>query len=355
MRLTLALALAASAVAPTGRGAWAASDRLDGPARPKRVQVPSVRSGEYQRSWGLSVIEAYPAYSAGFTGRGVTIALIDVGLEGAQPEVRAALSDQSTDLVDTRDPAHRPSRHGGYVAGTLASRMDGGGTMGVAYDATILSIRAEIDGRCERDDCVVTGRDLARGVDYALDKGARVIAMALQGERRLSARFEAALARARDAGAVVIVAAGNDSAVEPAWPARYAADPRFAGSVIAVGAVNVRSQMPRWSNRAGPAADGYLVAPGQRIVTDCDKRYCSLVSGTSFAVPYVAGAVALVMQAHPELTARQAGEIVLRSGRDLGRKGADPVYGQGLVSVGRALKMARQQKAAAAALTPREG
>lgn len=347
MHLGRAFAIAAAVILAAGP-VLAEADDLAGPSKPKRVRAPSVRSGEYRRSWGLSVIDAYPAYAAGFTGRGVTIALIDVGMEGAQPEVRAALSDQSTDLLTGRDPKNRPSRHGGYVAGTLASRMDGGGTMGVAYDATVLSIRAEIDGRCDRDDCVLTGRDLARGVDYALDKGARVIAMAVQGERRLSARFEAALTRAKDAGAVVIVAAGNDSGAEPAWPARYAADSRFSGTVIAVGAVNVQSEMPRWSNRAGGAAPSYLVAPGQRIVTDCGKEYCSLVSGTSFAVPYVAGAVALVMQAHPDLTAQEAGAVVLKSARDLGRKGADPVYGQGLVAVGRALKAAKQQKLAAA-------
>lgn len=321
---------------------------------PQRVRAPSLRSGEYRRSWGLDVIDAYPAYASGVTGRGMTIALIDVGLEGAQPEVRAAMSDQSTDLLMGRDPGVKPSRHGGYVAGTLASRNDGGGTIGVAYDATVLSIRAELDGRCMGDACMVATPDLARGVDYALEKGVRVIAMALQGERRLSPRFEAALERAKAAGAVVVVAAGNDAASEPAWPARYAADPRFSGTVIAVGAVDQQIRMPRWSNRAGDTALSYLVAPGQRIVTDCDTRYCTLVSGTSFAVPYVAGAIALVMQAHPHLNAAQAGEIVVKSARDLGPRGADPVFGQGLVDVGRAMKAARQQKIAAAA-QPNEG
>ena len=120
------------------------------------------------------------------------------------------------------------------------------------------------------------------------------------------------------------------------------------GSVIAVGAVNYRSEMPGWSNRAGKSIDAFLVAPGQRIVTDCDTRFCTLVSGTSFAVPYAAGAVALVMQAHPELSARQAAAVVLKSARDLGKRGPDPIFGQGLVDIGRAMRLARRPAPVAA-------
>jgi subtilisin family serine protease len=182
-------------------------------------------------------------------------------------------------------------------------------------------------------------------MDYALDRGAKVIALALQGPRRLNPAFEAALARATAAGAVVVVAAGNDAQPEPSWPARYAADPRFAGSVVAVGAVNARGQMTRWSNRAGDTRATYLLAPGQNVVTDCDTRFCTLVSGTSFAVPYVAGAIALVMQARPDLNGREAADLVLRAARDLGRSGPDAAFGRGLLDVGRAVRLARQAEA----------
>lgn len=340
--LTASLALSACAAADGGAVGQAG---FGGPGPTRRMKIPSLRSNEYRLSWGLGVVNAYPAYAAGATGRGVVVALIDVGLEGAQPEVVANLSPASTDLVAARDPASPASRHGGYVAGTLASALNGSGVLGVAYDATVLSIRAELDGRCRVDDCTLAASDLAKGIDYALARGARVIALAVQGQRRLSARFEEALGRARDAGAVVIVAAGNGSDGETAWPARYAADPRFAETVIAVGAVDSEGRMTPWSNRAGGAKDAYLLAPGRRVVTDCDDKYCRLVSGTSFAVPFVAGAVALVMQAHPDLSARQASRLVLAAGRDMGARGPDPVFGQGLLDIGRAMRLARQQTA----------
>jgi len=320
-------------------GACAGSpDGLDGPAGPRRA--PNLYSGEFRRSWGLQAINAYPAYQRGVTGRGVTVALIDVGVEDAQPEVMLNVSERSTDLLAARDVQLRRSRHADYVAGPLASALNGGGVVGVAYEAKVLSIRAELDGRCRLDQCRLTASDLARGVDYALDNGAQVIALAVRGDRRLGPRFEAALQRVADEGAVLVVAAGNEAAPDPSWPALYAADPRFRGAVLAVGAVNNRSQMTRWSNRAGSTLGRYLVAPGQNVVTDCDTRYCTLVSGTSFAVPYVAGAVALMLQAEPKLNAQQAAELVLRSARDLGRRGVDPVYGAGLVDVGRAIRMA---------------
>lgn len=336
----LCLALAACA----GGSALTSADALDGPASPRRA--PNPFSGEYRRSWGLQVINAYPAYQRGVTGRGVIIALIDVGVDDAQPELMLNRSERSIDLLAGRDPQLRRSRHADYVAGPLASALNGGGVVGVAYEAKVLSIRAELDGRCRIDECRLTSGDLARGVDYALDNGAQVIALAVRGERRLGPRFEAALKRIADEGAVLVVAAGNEAAPDPSWPALYAADPRFQGAVLAVGAVNARSQMTRWSNRAGSARGRYLVAPGQNVVTDCDARYCTLVSGTSYAVPYVAGAVALMLQAEPRMNAQQAAELVLRSARDLGRRGVDPVYGAGLVDVGRAIRMGRLQGAA---------
>ena len=325
-----------ASVAPAS--ASAARDKAPEPARVRR---PAFMSGEYRRSWALSAVNADPAYRAGATGRGITVALIDSGLEGAQPEVVVNASADSTDLIDGRTiRTTQAGRHGGYVAGSLASALNNAGTLGVAYEAKVLSIRVDMDGACERR-CAFRVQDIVRGIDYALDRDVKVILLAVQGTKRLSQPFEDALQRAADAGAVVVIAAGNGASSDPSWPARYAADPRFKDTVIAVGAVDMRKELAQWSNRAGESKSNFLVAPGQQIYTDCDTRYCSMVSGTSFAAPYVAGAVALLIGRYPELSSKEAAALVLASARDLGEPGEDTIYGRGHLDVGEAFRAAR--------------
>lgn len=215
--------------------------------------------------------------------------------------------------------------------------------MGVAYGASLLSIRADIDGSCLAE-CAFRTDDLARGMDYAIRNGARIIVLAVEGQHRLSPRFEAALERATAAGAVVVIAAGNETAADPAWPARYAADPRFARSVIAVGATAPDATLAGWSNRAGTTRARYLAAPGEKLFANCDDKVCYQVSGTSFSAPYVAGGLALLMEARPELGAQDAAELLLQAARSPRPGAADAKVGRGFLDIGRAFEAARRYR-----------
>jgi subtilisin family serine protease len=303
---------------------------------------PRLDSGEYLRSWGLQSINANPAYVAGITGRGVTIALIDCGLEQAQPELRRNVSRRSIDLMAGHRNSPIQERHADYVAGPLASALDGRGLVGVAYNATVLSIRADVDGGLNGE-CAFRPDDLARALDYATQNGARVVIMPLQGKAPLGAPFEMALKRTVDAGVAVVIAAGNGGAEQPAFPARYAVDPRFAGSIVAVGASQLDGTLAPWSDRAGAARGYFMAAPGAGVVTDCGTRWCRRISGTSIAVPYVGGALALMMEARPDLGGRGAIQNLLRGATDAGDEGIDEIYGHGLLNVGKALQLAQHK------------
>jgi subtilisin family serine protease len=308
------------------------------PAAP--TQAP-LDSRAYRLSWGVRAIGADEIHARGVTGRGVTVAVIDSGLDDKARGLARHISNASADIVPGRSGAGG-DRHAIYVAGTLAGSPDGMGAVGVAYDATVLSIRADSETICAKT-CAFTAINLTRALDYAVSRKAQVIDLSLSGQQRLGPRFEAALARAVEAGAVVVIAAGNDGAANPAWPGRYAADPRFAGSVVAVGAVDKDGMMAAFSNRAGLARRDYLAAPGQRVVTDCDAQTCALVSGTSFAAPHVAGALALLLQAFPGMTGPDALDLLLRSASPA-PQGSDAVYGRGRLDVLHAYRMAQAER-----------
>lgn len=305
-----------------------ASGALAPQAVAARLKRPDLESVEYRRSWGLSAINAHSAYAAGYTGRGVRIALVDCGVR-RRADLGRNLSRESVDLV--RRTGRFTDPHGAWVAQPLGSALNGSGTVGVAYNATLLEIRADMDGGYQGE-CAFWPADIARAVEHAVELRARIIILPLQAQRPLGPLFEAALRRAVESGAVVVVAAGNDTLSRPAWPARYAADPRFARAMVVAGAAGFDGDITPWSNRAGEAAARYLLAPGQWILTDCHKS-CQFASGTSFAAPFVAGAIALMMEAYPGLTGPEAADRVLAAARPLG--GAE-VYGRGMLDLSRA-------------------
>nr|WP_314433805.1 S8 family peptidase [uncultured Brevundimonas sp.] len=280
------------------------------------------------------------AWSRGATGRGVTVAVVDSGIASDQADLAGRISSASIDVVLGRNtPYVAANSHGTLVSGVIASNFNGMGTVGVAYESTILSIRADIsECKDEKKDVCFASSDLVRALDYAVQQRVKIINMSLGGDGRMGAAFEAALKRAVDSGAVIVASSGNEGEANPGWPARYAIDPAFAGAVVAVGSHNAANQASSFSNRAGVTQTAYISAPGDQIYTGCDGTQCYVASGTSFSAPHVAGALALLMQAFPNLTARQALAILMDTARDAGDPGADIVYGRGLLDVEQAFK-----------------
>ena len=266
------------------------------------------------------------------------MAVVDSGISNSQPDLTGRVSPASIDVVPGRNtPYVAADSHGTLVSGVIASNFNNLGTIGVAYQSTILSIRADIS-ECDDENTEVcfSSSDLVRALDYAVSNGVKIINMSLGGEGRLGFGFEAALLRAVNSGAVIIASSGNDGEANPGWPARYAVDPRFAGSVIAVGSHDASNAMSDFSNRAGVTQTAYISAPGEDVITGCDGTICYRVNGTSFSAPHVAGALALMLDAFPNLTARQALAILVDTARDAGDPGTDIVYGRGLLDLARA-------------------
>ncbi|WP_202882955.1 autotransporter domain-containing protein [Microvirga tunisiensis] len=117
-------------------------EQLDIRADPASLRsTSSFEDHEYRRSWYLGEINASEAYAMGYTGKGVTIAVVDTGIDVTHPEFTGRISPRSRFFAVGRDPFDLSDvvGHGTHVSGIIGAARNGRGTMGVAYDATIMT------------------------------------------------------------------------------------------------------------------------------------------------------------------------------------------------------------------------
>jgi subtilisin family serine protease len=251
---------------------------------------------EHARSYGANThVEAISAYNAGGTGKGVTVAVIDSGINAALPEFAGRIHSASQDVGGTRGVSDSDG-HGTAVSGTIAAARNGSGMMGVAFDSTILSLNSSNPNNCtEKDGCKHSDSAIAQSVDIARQNGARVINISLGGEGVGSAVLNA-VSRAANAGIVVIVSSGNDgreaTGGNPSAFALNIAQRAGNGHVIIAGSVGVpiggsaangtdATQISDFSNRAGVGAEHYLTALGYRVRSFDQTGAGFLYNGTS--------------------------------------------------------------------------
>ena len=308
-----------------------------------RVSVPlannpnTFETDEYFRSTAHERVRASSAYAVGADGSGVTVAVIDTGIDTDHPELQANLHAKSTDIVSARNgmPLDDVGKHGTAVAGIIAARRDGNGMHGIAPGAKLLAIRADREDTCP-DGCRFSQSDLAAATDYARTNDAKVINYSLTASN-LGDGFENALRRAADAGAILVMAAGNHTLTDPEYPGRFATSATMKGRAIVVGALGQDDQIASFSNHAGGAKDAFIVAPGTLVRTTYVGGREGTLSGTSIAAPIVSGAAALILDAAPYLTPEQVVSLLLNTAEDLGDPGVDAIYGHGLLDLDAAL------------------
>lgn len=291
-------------------------------------------TAEYRRSGAAVATGAIAAWEAGATGNGVTIGFIDSGISDPLGEFTDRISAASRDVTGQGRSITDPAGHGTAVAAVAAAARDNSGIVGIAPDATLAVMRAD-HNNCA-DSCRFNDSAIAAGLDAAVAAGATVINISLGGSSA-NATLRNAFARAASAGRVIVVAAGNDGAANVDPLALAALQSAGGGHVIVAGAADGSGEIASFSNRAGSAEANYLLAPGEKIRSFDQSGQYLLYSGTSMAAPAITAAVALLAQAFPDLSAAHIVEILLGSADDAGSAGADPIYGRGLLNIGRAM------------------
>jgi serine protease len=276
------------------------------------------------QQWGLDAIGADAAWAV-TRGAGIVVAVVDTGVAAA-PDLAGRVLPGWNVLARSND-ATDDNGHGTHVAGTVAE-VGGNGLAesGVAPEASILPVKV-LDSTGAGSDV-----DVAAGIVWAADHGARIINLSLGGSEESTVLADG-VAYARREGVLMIAAAGNDGGAVGV-PARLA-------GVVAVGAVDANRVRAPFS-AGGRALD--LVAPGVEILQQtldgaggyADRSW----SGTSMASPQVAGVAALALAAGRAKTAVGLARLLTRTALDLGVPGRDPAYGAGLVRADAALGVA---------------
>ena len=274
------------------------------------------------QQWGIFAIGADRVWAT-TTGIGVIVAVVDSG-SGPHPDLAENLLPGRSffGLVESQDGSDiDASGHGTHVAGIIASAANNGiGGSGVAPNAQLLPIKV-LDQAGQGD-----ARDVAAGVRYAADNGAKVINLSLGGATESSSLTQA-ITYANDKGALVVAAAGNGGANDkPKWPASL-------DLTLAVTAVDQSNGATSFDQR-GEYID--IAAPGTGIVSTVKGDY-GASSGTSMAAGIVAGAAALLFAAEPRVTNTQVRDILLRTATDIGEPGRDLTFGVGLINMVAAL------------------
>ncbi|MBB4631564.1 S8 family peptidase [Sphingosinicella soli] len=301
---------------------------------PTPTPSPVYDTLEYSRSNAAASAGAIAAYENGATGAGVKIAVIDSGVDIQSPEFSGRIDPASRDVAGTRG-IDDTDGHGTSVSAVALAAKNDSGMHGLAFDATLIALRTDTPGSCA-DECSHSDTNIAIAVDTAVAAGARVINMSLGGEAPNS-RLRTAIASATAAGVIVVISAGNDALANPDPFAQIAGNASIArGRVIIAGSVNDGDALSDFSNRAGSYAAHYLATLGEGVRSFDHTGTAYLFGGTSYAAPGISGAVALLADAFPALSADEIVDILFRTARDAGAAGDDAVFGQGILDLVRA-------------------
>ncbi|OMP68416.1 S8 family peptidase [Domibacillus epiphyticus] len=270
---------------------------------------------EYEQ-WNVQAVNASQAWTDGFTGAGVKIAVVDTGIAShADLSIAGGMS-----TVDYTSSWTDDNGHGTHVAGIIGARKNGIGTVGVAPEAQLFAVKAlGSDGEGKLI-------DILEAVDWAIANKMDIINLSLgtDGDSQL---LNEMLDNAYEQGILIVGSAGNNGTEDGAgetttYPAKY-------DSVIAVSAVNVYKQRAAFSS-TGKEVE--FTAPGEAVIsTYVNEQYAS-INGTSQAAPHVSGLFALLKQKYPSKTNVELRHEMKRYAEDLGAVDRDPWFGYGLTS-----------------------
>lgn len=309
------------------------------------LEAPVTTSGTAAPpEWNLNAVRAPELWSLGFTGSGVVVANVDTGVDPNHPDLSAKWRGGDNSWYDPHGEHATPydsTGHGTQTMGIMVGGATGGTAIGMAPDARWIAAKLYNDAG------YANYSDIHLAFQWLLDPDGDLgtvdapdvvnASWGLTGTAgQCITEFATDIDVLKAAGIAIAFAAGNDgpSPLTSLSPANN--PPGFAA-----GAVGADLAIASFSSRGPSACDGTvypeLVAPGVNINT-ADLSFGGLalyavVSGTSYAAPHAAGAMALLAEAFPSASIGQIEAALTASAQDLGVAGEDNSYGYGLADV----------------------
>ncbi len=329
----------------------------------------------YYLQWHFKKIGMENAWDFGFGSQNVKVAVLDDGFAYRNGPIPSYESDEvissdgryhmapdleNINVIATYDFIHGDSfpdpssPHGTHVLGTIAQTTNNFyGVAGISPDVSLILV--QVLGPTGG-----TASQIADGIAFAINKGAKVMNMSLGGPPGDSSGMTVlhlAIKEAYSKGALILCAAGNSGVSELSYPAGFK-------EAVAVGATDYNDSLT-WYSQYGEGLE--IVAPGGDLNVDAngdgnpdgvlqntcyesggkpivDSFYFFLLQGTSMATPHVTGVVALCLSQDSMLTNLDLRIIITGTAFDLGEKGYDLRYGFGRIDAFKAVSFSAQSQ-----------
>lgn len=259
--------------------------------------------------WNLTAVKAPDLWALGFTGQGVVVASLDTGVDAQHPDLAAQYRAGANSWFDPHGEHPAPADldgHGTHAMSLAVGRASGGTAIGMAPDARWIAAKLFNDAGFARESVMHQSLQWALDPDgdAATDDAPDVVTLswAAATVNVCNRAFQDELDLLRSSGIAVVLSAGNSGV-----GASTSISPANNPGQLSVGSVGQQLTVSPFSSRGPSACDGGMfpavVAPGEQVRA-ADRSFGGMlnyatVTGTSFAAPHVAGALALLMSAVP--------------------------------------------------------
>ncbi len=335
----------------------------------------------FQFQWNMQAISAPQAWAEGYKGRGVRVAVLDVGMYLDHPDLKANINRSlcrnfitnpgENDPLDASFTLSPEFSHATHVAGIIAAADNNIGVIGVAPEAEIIAVKVLPDQGSGFVSAIM------QGIIYATDNGAKVINMSLggasikgsgqdqayhQGVINTMYGYKEAIQYANSKGVTVISGAGNDAidfdhtgsleffpAASPFSLSISATSPESWYDKMIQGLTTNLDIPAAYTNFGSSRID--FAAPGGDWDAPGDNWYYDMVystggpntynwtAGTSMATPHVSGIAALIIGKNGgSMDPAKVKAVLKKSADDLGIPGHDPYFGDGRVNAFKAIR-----------------